>query len=108
MITNFNSYPDENDFLVEVKGVDTKKSLTVTCSGSNIEIEASRIINEDINEIISDLKIETILKEQIGAIMFSNLPINKKRISIRKLKSVGLDPLFIAMFIRLLEFMEEV
>ncbi len=108
IVTNYNSYPDENDFLVEVKGVDTKKSLTVTCSGSNIEIEASRIINEDINEIISDLKIETILKEQIGAIMFSNLPINKKRISIRKLKSVGLDPLFIAMFIRLLEFMEEV
>ena len=108
IVTNYNSYPDENDFLVEVKGVDTKKSLTVTCSGSNIEIEASRIINEDINEIISDLKIETILKEQIGAIMFSNLPINKKRISIRKLKSAGLDPLFIAMFIRLLEFMEEV
>ncbi len=108
MITNYTSYTDENDFLVEIKGVDTKKSLTVTCSGSNIEIEASRIINEDINEIISDLRIETMLKEQIGAIMFSNLPINKKRISIRKLKNAGLDPLFIAMFIRLLEFMEEV
>ncbi len=108
MITNYTSYTDENDFLVEIKGVDTKKSLTVTCSGSNIEIEASRIINEDINEIISDLKIETMLKEQIGAIMFSNMPINKKRISIKKLKNAGLDSLFISMFIRLLEFMEEV
>ncbi len=107
-VTNFTSYPDENDFLIEIKGVDTKKSLTVTCSGTNIEIEASRIINEDINEIISDLSIETMLKEKIGAIMFSNLPINKKRINIRKLKEVGLDPLFIKMFIRLLEFTEEI
>ena len=105
---DFTYYNDENDFLVEIKGIDTKKSLVVNITGANIEIEALRIINEDINEIISDLSIDTILKERIGLIMFSNLPINKKRIEIRKLKRAGLDSLFINMFIRLLEYIEEI
>ena len=105
-IGNFNSYIDENDFIVEINGVDTKSELNVNCFGNNIEIDAARIINEDINEIISDLQIETLVKERVGAIIFSNMKKSKKRIAIRKLKSTGLDPLFIKLFLKLLEYVE--
>ena len=74
--------------------------------GKDIEVDAARIINEDINEIISDLQIETLVKERVGAIIFSNMSKSKKRIAIRKLKNTGLDPLFIKMFLKLLEYVE--
>ncbi len=107
-IKNYEALQDENDFIILVKDVPTSGSLLINCVGYNIDIEAMRIINEEIFEIISDLKIETLLKEKIGAIMFSEMPINKKRIAIRKLKTTGLDPLFIKMFIKLLEYIEEI
>ncbi len=105
-INKFNFYIDENDLIIEINGVDTKSELNVSCSGNNIEIDAARIINEDINEIISDLQIETLVKERVGAIIFSNMKKSKKRIAIRKLKSTGLDPLFIKLFLKLLEYIE--
>ena len=107
-ITNFESYNDDNDLIIEVNNVDTKKQLNINCTGNNIEIDAVRIINEDINDIISDLNIETLLKERIAAIIFSNLDISKKRIEIRKLKNAGLDQLFIKMFLKLLEYIKEI
>lgn len=103
-----NTYDDDNDFVVEIKDVDTTKQLTVNCRGRNIEIDAVRIINEDINFIISDLKIETRLKELIAMILFSNKDIKKKRIAIRKLKQEGLESQFIRMFIKLLEYVSEI
>ena len=105
-INKFNSYIDENDFIIEINDVDTKSELNVSCSGNNIEIDAARIINEDINEIISDLQIETLIKERVGAIIFSNMKQSKKRIAIRKLKNAGLDPIFIKLFLKLLEYVE--
>ena len=104
--SKFNSYIDENDFIIEINDVDTKSELNVSCSGNNIEIDAARIINEDINEIISDLQIETLIKERVGAIIFSNMKQSKKRIAIRKLKNAGLDPIFIKLFLKLLEYVE--
>ncbi len=106
--SNYKYYAYDNDLIVEVNDFNTDNELKVSCIGNNIEIDAVRIINEDINEIISDLKIETILKEKIAAIIFSDLPINKKRIYVRKLKNAGLNPLFIKMFIKLLEYVEEI
>ena len=108
VVNDFEAFTEEKDFIVVVPNVDTKKKLTINCIGSNMEIAALRIINEDVNEIISDLKIETLLKERIAAIMLSDMPMNKKRIGIRKLKSTGLDPIFIKMFIKLLEYIEEI
>ena len=108
IITDFESYVDDNDLIVVVKHVDTKKQLNINCIGNNIEIAAVRIINEDINEIITDLKIETFLKERLAAIFFSDLEISKKRIEVRKLKSSGLKDLFIKMFIKLLEYIQEI
>jgi alpha-glucosidase (family GH31 glycosyl hydrolase) len=102
------SYEDENDFIVEVKNVSTIGQLTVNCRGKAIEIDAVRLINEDIDGIISDLAIETSLKDKISDILFSNIPIKKKRIQIRKLKRDKLDEKFIKMFIRLLEYIEQI
>jgi len=108
IIDNYTIYTDDNDFIVEVKNVDTRRQLDVSCLGNNIEIDAQRIFNEDINEIISDLKIETLLKERLAAIIFSDKQINKKRIAVKKLKKAGLDEIFIKMFLKLLEYIEEI
>lgn len=101
-------YIDDNDFVVEVFDVDTTKQLTINCKGKDIEIDAVRIINEDINSIISDLNIKTELKEKLANIIFSNLEISKKRIAIKKLDKEGLDKIFIKMFMKLLEYVAEI
>ena len=66
-----------------------------------------RLINEDIDHIISDLKIPTRLKEKINEIIFSDDDIKKKRIAIRKLAAQGLGDIFIKMFLKLLEYVSE-
>jgi alpha-glucosidase (family GH31 glycosyl hydrolase) len=102
------TYLDDNDFVVEIHDIDTTKQLTINCQGKDIEIDAVRIINEDINSIITDLKIETTLKEEIASIIFSNKDIKRKRILIKKLHSKGLDNVFIKMFMKLLEYVAEI
>ena len=104
----YETYQDDTDFIVHLKDAPTTKQITVNCKGKDIEIDAVRIINEDINSIISDLMIETSLKERIAAIVFSkDLSIRKKRIMIRKLKSNGLSPMFVRMFLNLLEYISQ-
>lgn len=103
-----NCYVDENDFVVEVKDAPTIGQLTINCKGKAIEIDAVRLINEDIDGIISDLPIETGLKEVIASILFGTLPIKKKRIEIKKLRRRKLEDRFIRMFIRLLEYIEQI
>lgn len=103
-----NSYLDEKDFIVEVKNVKTIGQLTINCKGKAIEVDSISVINEDIDSIISDLEVETALKDKIASILFSNLPIKKKRIQIRKLKRDKLDQKFIKMFLRLLEYVEQI
>ncbi len=102
------NYVEENDFIVEIKNVPTTSQVTINCKGKDIEIDAVRIINEEVDSIISDLQIETRLKEKIANIFFSELDIKKKRIEIRKLKKEGLEPLFIRMFLKLLEYIKEI
>ena len=101
-----NSYIKDNDFIVEVNHVSTIGQLTLNCKGKDIEISADRIINEDIESIISDLQIETSMKEKIDAVLFGNLPIKKKRIEIRKLGNRGLERKFVKLFLKLLEYIE--
>ena len=98
------TYVEDNDFIVEVKHVPTLGQLTVNCRGNDIEIDAVRVINEDIDSILLDLQIETILKEEISSIMFGDLPIKKKRIAIRKLRKKGLQKNHIKLFLKLLEY----
>lgn len=102
------NYVDDNNFIVEVKNVKTIGQLTLNCKGKDIEIDAERIINEDFESIISDLQIETRMKEMLDKVLFSELPIKKKRIEIRKLGNRGLERKFVKLFLKLLEYLEEV
>ena len=84
---NYTNYVDGNDFVVEVRNVPTMGQLTINCKGKDIEIDAVRLINDDFDSILMDLMIDTYLKEEIASIIFdTELPISKKRISLRKLK----------------------
>ena len=47
-------------------------------------------------------------EEKVDAIIFGNLPINKKRVEIRKLKKKGLEKKYIKIFLKLLEYISEV
>ena len=103
-----NCYIDGNDFIVEINDVESMGQLTINCKGTDIEIDAVRLINEDIDSILMDLLIETELKEEINKILSSEESLNKKRISLRKLKRKGLDKSFINLFLKLLEYAEQI
>ena len=104
-----NSYVEDTDFVVEVSHVKTTSQLSINCKGKDIEIDAVRLINEDIDSIISDLQIKTNLKNLLSEIIFNpELDVKKKRIQIKKLKSRGLDSKFIKMFMRLMEYVSEI
>lgn len=103
-----NMYVEENDFVVEVNNVNTIGQLTINCKGHDIEIDAVRLINEDIDSILMDLQIETYLKEKIANVTFSDMPIKKKRIAIRKLRKEGLSKEHMNLFLKLLEYIEQV
>ena len=102
------SYVDANDFVVEIKNCPSVGQLTINCKGKDIEIDAMRLINDDVKSILMDLKINTYLKEEIADIMFGELPLKKKRIAIRKLKNKKLSKEYITLFLRLIEYMSEV
>ena len=91
---------------MEVNNVPTNTSLEIDIMGQNINIETNRIINDEISSILNDLQIETEMKEKIDKIIFSDLPIKKKRINIRKLQRKGLEIRFMNLFLKLLEYVE--
>ncbi len=101
-------YIEDNDFIVEIKQIDTIGQLTIYCKGKDIEIDAVRLINEDIDSILMDLQIETDLKEKIAAVIFGDEEIKKKRIAIRKLRYQGLSKAYMTLFLKLLEYIEQV
>ena len=99
---------DGNDFVIYLKGIPTVGQLTVNCQGKDIEIDAIRLINDDIDSILKDAQINTYLKEDIFDIMFSDETVSKKRIAIRKLRRKGLTREYMNLFLKLLEYIEEV
>ena len=101
------SYVDGNDFVVEINNVPTIGQLTINCKGKDIEIDAVRLINDDIKSILMDLKINTYLKEEIDDVIFGKLEIPKKRIAIKKLKKKGLSKEYIDLFLKLLDYINE-
>ena len=104
------NYPyenEKNDLLIKLTDINVFEPIEVDIIGKDIEIETISVINEEIEGILDDLEIRTSLKDQIDTIIFNpSLPINKKRVSLRKLKKQGLEPKYINMFIGLLEFIE--
>ena len=104
---NSENYVDGNDFVVEVRNVPTIGQLTINCKGKDIEIDAVRLINDDFDSILMDLKIDTYLKEKIADIMFGELPVDKKRIELRKLRKDGLSKDYMELFLKLLDYIGE-
>ena len=102
-----NTYIDDNDFIVELENVPTVGQLTIYCKGEDIEIDAVRVINDDLDIILSDLQIETKLKEEIAAILFSDASIKDKRMAITKLRKHNLDGSFIRLFKKIIEYTSE-
>ncbi|MEG0826298.1 MAG: glycoside hydrolase family 31 protein [Bacilli bacterium] len=108
-LSDYKTYKEGTDFIVEVLDIKTIGQLTVNCKGKDIEIDAVRIINDDISSIISDLQIETKMKELIDKVLFDDLlTLKKKRIEIRKLRRKGLEPQFVKLFLKLLEYIGQV
>ena len=107
IIENITTETTETSFVVYINDIDTKDQLTINCSGEDIEIDSLKLVKDDIDSILYDLKINTILKDEVASIVFnSNLSLSKKRIAIRKLKRKGLDPRSVKAFLRLLDYME--
>ena len=104
----FRSYVDDNDFVIEFDDVPTDGRVFVYCKGKDIEIDAARVINDDLESIITDLPITTELKDEIDKIIFSDMDIKDKRLKIRKLKRKGLSTIFIKMFIKLFDYIQGV
>ena len=97
----------DTDFIVYVNDISTSSQLVINCYGEDIEIDSLKLIKDDIDSILSDLKVYTVLKDDIAKIVFDeNLSLGKKRIAIRKLKRKGLDSRSIKVFLRLLDYME--
>ena len=101
-------YVDDNDFVVELPPLSTLKQITVNCKGKDIEIDALRLVNDDIESILNDLPIQTKIKNVIGEIIFDDTEIKQKRIQIRKLKKLGVNSKYINLFLKLLEYIAEV
>ena len=104
-------YKDDTDLIVEIYDVPTSEQFTLVCRGQDIEIDAIRIISDDIISIISDLPIKTTIKQKIDDIMFSKeLDLSKKRIKIKKLahEKEYLERKYIDLLLKLLEYINEV
>lgn len=99
------TYVDGSNFIVELSSVRTVSQLTINCKGRDIEIDAVKIIDDDIYSILNDLNISTSLKDKIDSIIFSDDSVSKKRIRLRKLK--GLDYKNLRVFLRLLEHIKQ-
>lgn len=103
------TYVDNNDFIVELKDIPTLEQLTINCKGKDIEIDALRIINDDIEGILTDLPIETEVKEIIDSIIFDpNTTIKQKRIKIKKISNKKLERKYVELFVKLLDYISQV
>lgn len=107
VLDNIETETTETSFIVYIKDISTRSQLVINCYGEDIEIDSVKLIKDDIDSILLDLKIYTNLKDEIASIVFDEeLSLGKKRIAIKKLKKKGLDPRSIKIFLRLLEYME--
>ena len=100
-LLNATTYVEDADYVIELHNISTNNQISISCIGNNMMVDNLMIINDEIDQIISDLPLNTVDKENINKIMFSDLAINKKRIKIKQLK---IEKLYIKLFIKLLEY----
>lgn len=105
---DFKKYVKYSKFVIEVEDVPTVGQLTINCKGKDVEISAEEFLKRDFESVIFDLPLKTDMKEKVDEILFSNLPIKKKRIAIRRLANHGLEKRFIKLFLKLLEYMAQI
>ena len=101
-------YVRYSKFVIEVEDVPTIGQLTINCKGKDVEISAEEFLKRDFESVIFDLPIKTTMKEKVDKIIFSDMPIKKKRIAIRHLANQGLEKRFIKLFLKLLEYMAQI
>ncbi len=99
---------EDADFILELENVPSTAQVSIVCKGNQLELDAIRLINDEIDGILLDAPMNTVLKEKISAIMFSNLAIKRKRIEVRRLQKVGLTKEHMRLFLRLLEYIEQI
>lgn len=102
---------DGSDFVVEIKDVPTTEQLTLNCKGKDIEIDAIRIVLEDIEEIISDLPILTDQKDAVYNLLTdTTMKKDKKRIELHKLGKAknAYDKKYTQLFLQLLEYIDQI
>ena len=101
---------DGPDFIVELTDIPTTEQLTLNCKGKDIEIDAIRIVLEDVEEIISDLPLKTAKKDEVFNLLINKeLSKDKKRIQLRKMAK-GKDALekkYVQLFLQLLEYIDQ-
>lgn len=107
-VKGIETYVDDNDFIMELPSLSTLKQITISIKGKNLEIDAISLFNDDISSILNDLPIETKTKDIIGKILFSDEEIRKKRIRVRKLKKYGVSQKYINLFLKLLEYLQDI
>ena len=56
---------EKNDLIIKLNDMNPYETLEVNIIGNNIEIETISVINEEIEGILDDLEINTILKEKV-------------------------------------------
>ena len=93
--------------LTDHNTIDGLQDFIDSAKGKDIEIDAVRLINDDFDSILMDLKIDTYLKENIAEIIFGDLAMDKKRIAIRKLRKNGLSKEYMTLFLKLLDYINE-
>lgn len=107
-VKGYETFVDDNDFVIQLPALSTLKQITVNCKGKDIEIDAVRLVNDDFESILNDLPIQTKIKNAIGEVLLSDLEIKQKRIEVRKLKKLGVNEKYIKLFLKLLEYMAEI
>ena len=101
---------DGPDFIVELTDIPTTEQLTINCKGKDIEIDAIRIVLEDVEEIISDLPLKTSQKDYVYNLLINKeLSKDKKRIEFRKLTKgkEALEKKYVQLFLQLLEYIDQ-
>lgn len=101
---NFEYNIEDNDLIIILNNVNTLSELVIKLTGNNLEKSSLRKYEEDLETTISDLPIETPLKEKINSIIFSNKSLKQKRIEIIKLKKF-IPKSYYPLILKLLDYM---
>lgn len=94
----------DNDLIIILNDVNTLQELSIRLVGNNLESSNLKKLEEDLELTISDLPIETPLKEKLSSIIFGNKDLKAKRIEIIKLKKL-IPKNYYPLILKMLDYM---